>query len=201
MTRRQWLIVGSLSLVTVVLFVAFLYVVLTAPSGASVPAPWLQRTYAPPVAAVSARSAYLLAQEVALNWREDAYLTSVSSSWPSATMGAFAEPVSWVFQFYSPSGGKVNLISVAGGEARALRQSFAPYALSAIVPDAWQVDSPQALAEWLNAGGGRFLRAHTLVDVHASLRYDKQSRRLVWYVMGLDSAGADVFSHAVQAAP
>jgi hypothetical protein len=201
MTRRQWLIVGSLTLVTVVLFVAFLFVVLSAPSGASVPVPWPQRTYAPPVAAVTARSAYLLAQEAALNWREDAYLTSTSASWPSATVDAFGEPVPWVCQFYSPSGGKVNLISVEGGEARPLRQSYAPYALSAIAPDAWQVDSPQALSEWLNAGGGRFLRAYTLVDVHASLRYDKKSRRLVWYVTGLDSAGANVFSHVVQAAP
>ena len=201
MTRRQWLIVGSLTLVTVALFVAFLFVVLTAPSGASVSVPWPQRTYAPPVAAITARSAYLVAQEAALNWQEDAYLTSTSASWPSATVDAFGDPVPWVFQFYSPSGGKVNVISVEGGEARALRQSYAPYTLSAIAPDAWQVDSPQPLAEWLNAGGGRFLRAHTLVDVHASLRYDKKSRQLVWYVTGLDSAGTDVFSHAIQAAP
>ena len=72
---------------------------------------------------------------------------------------------------------------------------------SALVPETWQVDSPQALAEWLNAGGGRFLRAHTLVDVHGALRRDKKSGRLTWYITGLDSNGEDAFSHAVKAGP
>jgi hypothetical protein len=203
MTRRQWLIVGSLALVTITLFVALIYVVLTAPSGTSVPAPVArpQKTYAAPVAALTARSAFALAQEAALNWKGDAYLTSASVSWSNATLDAFGEPVPWVFQFYSPSLGKVNVISVEGQEAKPLRQSYAPYRLSAVALEAWQVDSPQALAEWLNAGGGRFLGAHTLVDVHGALRQNKKSGRLVWYVTGLDSSGEDVFSQAVKAGP
>ena len=201
MTRRQWLVVGSLTLVTVTLFIALAYVLLTAPSGANATVSQPRATYAAPVAAVTAQSAYGLAREAALAWQGNAYLTSASASWPNAAEGAFREPVAWVFQFYSPSAGKVNIISVEGGQARPLRQSYAPYKLSAIVPEAWQVDSPQALAGWLNAGGGRFLRAHTLVDVHASLRYDKSSGGVVWYVTGLDSAGEEAFSHAVNAMP
>lgn len=201
MTRRQWLILGSLTLVTVALFVALIYVLLIAPPGTSVPVSPRQKTYAVPVAAVTARSAFALAQEAALKWREDAYLTSVSASWPRATVEAFRQPVPWTCQFYSPSAGKVNIISVEGEEARPFRQSYAPYRLSAITLEAWPVDSPQALAGWLNAGGGRFLRTHTLVDVHAALRYDKKVDRVVWYVTGLNSAGEDAFSHAVEAGP
>lgn len=201
MTRRQWMIVGSLVVVVVALFIALLYVWLTAPSGTSAPLARPQKTYAVPVAAVTARSAYDLARETAVQWREDAYLTSASAVWPKATESGFREPVPWAFQFYSPSAGQVNIISVQGGQATSLRQSYAPYAPSGLAVEAWSVDSPQALAEWLNAGGGGFLRTHTLVDVHATLRYDKQSDRMMWHVTGLDSGGQDTLSHGAKAGP
>jgi hypothetical protein len=202
MTRRQWMILGSLSLIVVALAIALVYVLLTAPSSASsAPVVRPQKTYAVPVAAVTARSAYAVAQETALKWREDAYLTSASALWPKATTDTFREPAAWNYQFYSPSAGKVNIIAVQGGEATSLRQSYAPYILSAISVETWQVDSPQALVAWLNAGGGYFLRGRTLVDVHATLRYDGQGGQTMWYVTGLDSGGEDSFGHTVKAEP
>ena len=201
MTRRQWLILGSLALVIVTLFGALVYVLLTAPSGTSAPLIPLQKTFAVPVAAVTARSAFGLAQQEALKWREDVCLTSASASWPNATVDMFREPVPWVFQFYSPSAGQVNVVFVEGGAARSLRQSYAPYTLSSIPVETWGEDSPQALADWLNAGGGRFLRSHTLVTVHMALRRDEKSDRAVWFITGLDSNGKDAFSHAVKAGP
>ena len=89
MTRRQWLVVGSLALVTLTLFIALVYVLLTAPSGTSVPVSQPRTTYAAPVAAVTAQSAYGLAREAALAWQGDAYLTSASASWPNAAEGVF----------------------------------------------------------------------------------------------------------------
>ena len=201
MIRGQKLILGSLGLVTIVLFIALLYVLLTRPSGTEVPLPLPQKVYSAPVAAVTARSAYALAQQVALAWREDAFLVGASASWRKATLGTFREPVPWAFQFYSASVGRLYLVSVSGGEARALRESFSPYDLSAITDETWQVDSPQALAEWLNAGGGRFLRSHTLIDVHAALRYDKARGKVMWSVTGLEIGGDNSFPHSVEAGP
>lgn len=201
MTRRQKLILGSLGLVTITLLLAVVYVLLTAPSGSEVTLPLPRKVYKAPVAAVTARSAYALAQELALTWRGDASLVGASASWHNATVDVFREPVPWAFQFYSPSARRLYLISVSGGEARALRESYASYSLSPITGEAWPMDSPQALAEWLNAGGGRFLRTHTLTDVHAALRYDKEKSQVVWHLSGLEREGEDTFSHSAQAGP
>lgn len=203
MTRRQWLILGSLALVVIALLIALMYVLLTAPSGTSelLPSPLPRETFELPVAAVTARSAYGLAQETALKWQGDAYLVSASASWLNTTLDLFREPVPWAFQFYSPSAGQLQVLSISGGEAKVLRESFAAYVLPAVSTEAWPIDSPQALAAWLNAGGGRFLRTHTLVDVHATLRYDKEKAQVMWFVTGLESEGDKFFPHSVEAGP
>ncbi len=200
MTRRQWLILGSLILVMIALLIALAYVLLTAPSGTSVVLP-PQRTFEAPVAAVTAQSACALAREVALKWQEDAYLVSASASWRNATVDLFREPVPWAFQFYSPSARRLKVLSVSSGEAKALRESYAAYVLLPVAAEAWQVDSPQALATWLNADGGRFLRMHTLTDVHATLRYDKEKGQVIWFITGLESGGEGFFSHSIEAGP
>lgn len=199
MGRRQWLILGSLALVLIALIIALVYVLFTAPSGTSVVLPPPQMTFEAPVAAVTAQSAYVLAREAALQWQEDAYLVSASASWRNATVDLFREPVPWAFQFYSPSTRRLNVFSVSGGEAETLRESYVAYVLLPVTVEAWRADSPQALADWLNASGGRFLRAYTLVDVHATLRYDKELGRAMWFITGLESGGKGFFSHSVKA--
>jgi len=201
MTRRQWLILGSLGLVVIVLFIALIYVLLTAPSGTGALLPARQRAYSAPVAAVTAKSAYGLAQETALKWQADAYLVSVSATWRQATLNMFRDPVAWGLQFYSPSTNRLHIYVVSGGEVKSLRESRSSYQLAAVTDETWQVDSPQALAEWLNAGGGRFLQTHTLADVWATLRYDKKQGQVMWNISGLDSAGNDFLSLPVKAGP
>ncbi len=201
MTSWQKMILGSLILVTITLLAALAYVLLTQPSGSQVPLPLPHKVYRAPVAAVTARSAYASARQAALAWRQDASLVGASASWPKATVDAFREPVPWTFQFHSASAGRLYLVSVSGEETRTLRQSHAPYALPPITEEAWHMDSPQALAEWLNAGGGRFLRTHTLTDVHAALRYDKERNQVVWSITGLEVGEEDSFTHLAQAGP
>lgn len=199
MTHRQRLILGSLILVVIALFAALIYVLLTAPIGTSEPLSPPPEIYSAPVAAVTARSAYAVAWEATQKWQKDAYLVSASTSWRNATVDMFREPVSWAFQFYSPSARQVQILSVSGGEAKALRESRTAYDLSPVTAEAWQMDSPQALGAWLNAGGGRFLRSHTLVDVRATLRFDKENGQVVWSIAALESGGEDFFSHLVEA--
>ena len=112
MTHRQRLILGSLILVVMALFAALIYVLLTAPIGTSASLSPPPETYSAPVAAVTARSAYAVAWETTQNWQKDAYLVSASTSWRNATVDMFREPVSWAFQFYSPSARQVQILSV-----------------------------------------------------------------------------------------
>ncbi len=130
----------------------------------------------------TARQVYPPALETARTWQPDAQPAVFSAHWTSHH-SAWPSRVTWVLQFYSPSAHQLATIAVEGERARMLRESPVPYALPAITDGNWQVDSPQALETWWNAGGATFLSSHSEVEVAATLRVEEG--QVVWIITGI----------------
>jgi hypothetical protein len=186
-TKTQVAILWGLSVLVVVVFVLLSQVISRAPSSSQA----VVAATAPPQAAArlpggshTVRSLYPRADQAARTWNGDAVLVSATASWPFARLDDLSQATDWVFQFYSPGTHQIYVVGVGPERITPIVGSHSPYALSAIPPEQWQVDSHVAISTWLDHGGAQFLSGHSVVDVSARLRYGEDGRS-AWTVMGM----------------
>jgi hypothetical protein len=136
----------------------------------------------------SARNQYARAEDAARDWQPDAALVSAATSWSFVSLDDFSRPVDWTFQFFSPATGRVYTVNVDQTSVTPIRDTLSPYELSIIDVEHWQIDSYQAINDWLNQGGGTFLKRHPVVDVSIRLAQPRGGAP-VWTVVGLTDSG------------
>jgi hypothetical protein len=149
---------------------------------------------------VSARQAFERAQAAAHDWQGDAGLTSLSANWSAARRDDLTGgPRSWSVAFYSPSAGQRRNFTLSSGSPRASEPERPPGLPPIIDLSQWQIDSQQALALFLEHGGGEFIDAHQPVSVSLVLA-TSENGRLQWIVVALDPATSEVHGVAIDAA-
>jgi hypothetical protein len=130
-----------------------------------------------------------LAVSEAQNWREDAQLVSATASWANvASEGQLAEDVAWGFTFLSEQSAEMQILSVTRLGAERAREMRSTSTLRVADVASWQVDSPQALALFLEHGGRDFLSQHPGATISLRLGPEEESSRLVWLAIGIHSA-------------
>jgi hypothetical protein len=148
-------------------------------------------TYTVEYVEVTARQLYQLAEADAKGWQPDVEPAGASAVWPQTAVNLVGNPVEWQFRFYSPSRNYLYFVSVTpDGQVRGdphFRSESRPPATFSV--EDWQVDSVQAVAGWLDSGGGGFLGQNPGVQVVAQLGLDPASERLTWSVAGLNDTG------------
>jgi hypothetical protein len=146
----------------------------------------------------SARNRYARAEDAARAWQPDAALASAATSWSFVSLDDFSRPVDWTFQFFSSATGRVYTINVDQTSVTPVRETLSPYELSVIDVEHWQIDSYQAINDWLNQGGGAFLKRHPVVDVSIRLA-QPQGGTPMWTVVGITDSGQTVQTARVDA--
>lgn len=142
-------------------------------------------TASPTPAVPTAEEALRSAKEVALGWRSDARLVSVSATWGWARRESLlAGPTGWSFVFYSPSAGEIQYVGV-GPEGASLDRRFpAPIPPETVEEGDWRFQAADALLLFLVSGGEQYLRDHPAASV--SLRLGVEAGRVVWTILAVE---------------
>jgi hypothetical protein len=157
--------------------------------------PTLVPLYTPPPSEISAKSSYPLALEKAKSWREDAQLVACRGTWEQTAVNLVGQPAQWDYRFYSAQAKTLFFVTVTPDGQVAGTQHMRSLARppSPIVVESWQVDSPAALTNWLNAGGGAFLGSRPGIEVAAQLSVRQAGDDPQWTVVGYDPAKEDEY--------
>ena len=161
----------------------------------------LMPAYTPAPSQVTVMTQYPLAQEKASGWRADAQLVSCRGTWEQTAINLVGKPIEWDYRFYSAQANLLYFVTVTpDGHVNGTQHLGSVNRPPPSLPvDDWQVDSPAALANWLNAGGGPFLGGRPGIEVVAQLSLRSADADPQWTVVGYDRSTEDYFSVAVQA--
>ncbi len=165
-----------------------------APGPTSTPGP--QPTHTVSHIQVTGLSQHALARPKAQAWAADAQLVAANANWPKVmAIGQIGEAGQWNYNFYSPDKERLFLVSVEAsgqvwGVEHDVRITLPPPSLDA---DTWAIDSPAALAIWLDYGGADMLQRNPGLEVLIQLRHLKNHTGPVWMVMGLDTRTQDIY--------
>ncbi|GEM_PF-1985227 len=194
---------GAAGLLLVVAFITLRASSRLAPPAAAVgvAAPTPLPTYTPVAAEQTARRMYAIAEAAARGWRIDAQLVSCRGSWEQTALNLIGRPINWIYRFYSPQSRRLYFVTVEpGGEVHTIQHippvAQPPLPLSS---EDWRVDSTTALANWLNAGGGRFLGAHPGSTVTAQLSMRTHDAQPLWTIASYEENGEALFAAVVDA--
>ena len=208
--RRQHLILisGLLSLACVSVITIVMLILRTQPPAiASTPqepvgTPGPQPTHTVTFVEVTGLSQYRLAEAAAMAWAEDAQLVGANADWPQILdAGQVGEPTKWAFRFYSPSKQRL-FFAVASPDKKLqtvehiVRVTLPP---RPIEMEAWLIDSPTALATWLDYGGSEILRTNPGLEVVIQLRTLSNQPNPVWMVIGFDKRTEETHITAIDA--
>lgn len=139
---------------------------------------------------ITALSQYRLAEVEAQNWSTDAQLVSASANWPRVLdTEQIGVPSEWTYNFFSPGKERLFIVKVEpDGQVESIehiaRITLPPPVLS--LGD-WVVDSPAALALWLDYGGADLIQTNPGLEVLIQLRYLNDQPNPVWVVIGTDT--------------
>ena len=192
------LVVGwvFVAVVLVALVVAFRSRI-SGPAGASRPVP----TYTVTFTQATARSLYPATENLALAWQPDAQLVSLTANWRNTAINLVGQPTDWVFRFYSPSWRHYYFVTVGpDGQSQGIEHARKVDLPPPVVPlDAWRVDSAEALATWLDYGGGAMLSARPGIEVSAQLNVPTEGGDLTWAVVGYEPQSGDYLTVMIRA--
>jgi hypothetical protein len=150
---------------------------------------------------VTALSLYPLAQEAALAWESDVQFVSASTTWNHASIAELEQPVEWIYRFYSPGLKRILFVIVTPEQVVIVRPHLAKVRreLRIVEPDRWQMDSPEAITNWLNNGGGEWLQQATDRIVSAQLTQDLKTNSPAWTISGLNPETGQSVVYTVKA--
>jgi hypothetical protein len=165
------------------------------------PTPTLAARYAPAASEVTARTLYPLALERASAWRVDAQLVSARGVWDKTAINLVGRPVEWAYRFYSAQARLLYFVTVKPDGRVAGTQHLRTVNQPPGLPVAdWYIDSPAALSNWLNNGGGPFLGSRPGSQVVAQLSVRSAGAAPAWTVVGYDRLKEEYLATTVQAA-
>lgn len=170
------------------------------PETAAVPGP--QPTHTVTFAQITGLTQFALAQSAAQNWAADAGLVSANASWPKViSKDQVGEPTLWTYRFYSPAKARFFFVTVEPeGQVSTIEHvgqvSLPPQPLST---DSWLIDSPAALAIWLDNGGAKMLGSNPGMEILIQLRSMVNQPHPVWLVAGLNNQTEEVHTVVIDA--
>ena len=171
------------------------------PSQGSGPVP--QATHTVAFTEITGLSQYHLAEAQARDWAADAQLTTATAAWPAVvSIDQVGRPGQWTYHFYSPGKERLYIVKVEpdgqlNGIEHVVRVTLPPPLLST---GNWVIDSPIALAAWLDYGGARFISQNPGLEVLMQLRYLTGFPEPVWMVIGTDQRTQDIHIAVVDTA-
>lgn len=199
--RRRDFLLLFVAWVFVAVAVAAVFVALRSRGSEAASAPRPAPTYTVTFTQATARSLYPAAEALALAWQADAQLVSLTATWRGTAVNLVGQPTEWSFRFYSSSWRHYYFVTVkpdgqAWGVEHARKVDLPP----PLIPlEAWQVDSVEALASWLDYGGGAMLGAKPGIEVSAQLNVPSQGADPTWAVVGYDTLYNDYLTVVVHA--
>ncbi len=171
-------------------------------SSSATPTPGPKPTHTVTYVQITGLTQYPLAEAAAQAWSDDAKLVSANADWPQIiNMDQIGSPTAWTYRFYSTEKERLFFAVVEpGGAVRTIehgvRVTLPPRTIDLA---AWSIDSPSALAIWLDYGGSRLLRTNPGLELVVQLRTLSSSPDPVWMVVGLDNRTEDIHIIAVDA--
>jgi hypothetical protein len=167
------------------------------PTGGPKPAP----TYTVVYTQVTARSLHPTAEGLARAWQPDAQLVSLTATWRGTAVNLVGQPTEWVYRFYSPSQRHYYFVTVTpDGQVQGIEHARKVDLTPPVVPvEAWSVDSVEALATWLDYGGGAMLGARPGIEVSAQLNVPTEGGEPTWAVVGFDTVSNDYLTVMIHA--
>lgn len=193
--RRRELIVlaGLLFFASVVVAVVVLLILSYQPAGLEVPgqahAPRVEPVHTVTFTQVTGLTQFNQAQPAGLAWAADAQLVGVSAVWSNVfSIGQVGEPTEWSYRFFSPSRSRLFVVKIGPDNQLLTFEHVARISPTppSLATDGWLIDSPAALAMWLDYGGAELLRRNPGSEVLAQLRTINNHSGPVWLVVGLD---------------
>ncbi|RME69481.1 MAG: hypothetical protein D6784_18395 [Chloroflexi bacterium] len=162
---------------------------------------WSRPVYRLNAGEITARSLFPAAQEAAAAWEADVRFVSASATWNHASLETLEQPVEWIFRFYSPGLQRILFVIVTPDRQVVVRPHLEKTRreFRIVNPDRWQMDSPEALSNWLNNGGAEWLRYSTERIVSAQLTQDLNINAPVWTISGLNPETGDSIVYTVPA--
>ena len=157
--------------------------------------PGPQPTHTVTYTQVTGLSQYRLAEAEARAWAGDAQLVSANANWPRVlNQDQVGEPETWTYHFYSPSKEHLFIVNVQPdnrtlGFEHVVRITLPPPLLGT---ESWVVDSPAALAIWLDNGGADMVRTNPGLEMIVQLRHLRDYPNPVWMVIGSDQRTEDI---------
>jgi hypothetical protein len=158
-------------------------------------------TYTVVYTQVTARGLFPSAEATALAWRPDAQPVSLTATWRGTAVNIVGAPVDWTFRFYSPSRQHYYFVTIAPeGQIQGIEHARQVDLPPPLIPnDAWRVDSVEALATWLDYGGGAMLGAKPGIEVSAQLNVPTPGGDPAWAVVGFDPGSNDYLTVMIDA--
>jgi len=154
-------------------------------NGRPVPAP----THTVTFVEVSGLNQFGLAQAAAKAWAADAELVTASATWPQVfRMDQIGAPAQWTYRFYSPARARLYFVQVTpeGGVESFEHPVKVTLPPKTIPTGAWLIDSPAALATWLDWDGAKLVQTNPGFELVIQLRMTNDSPHPVWVVVGAD---------------
>lgn len=157
--------------------------------------PGPQPTHTVAFTQITGLNQYPLAEAEAKAWASDAQLASASANWPVVlSKEQLGEPGEWTYRFYSPGKERLLIVRVKpDGQVRAIEHiikiTLPPPALGT---GNWIIDSPAALATWLDYGGGDLIVRNPGLEALIQLRHLNNYPNPVWVVIGTDERTQDL---------
>jgi hypothetical protein len=149
---------------------------------------------------VTSLKQYPLAEAAAQKWAADAQLISANTSWPEIlSLAQVGEPTPWSYHFYSPAQKNLLLVIVdpGGGVTTIEHRVNMSLPRPPIQADTWLVDSPTALAIWLDYAGDSMLQTSPGFELMIQLR--QEATGPVWAVVGLDKRTGNIHGVRIDA--
>lgn len=190
------------SLITVGLLIVRFQTARTAPAAVSQDVPKPVPVHTVPYVEITGLSQYPPAEQQARQWAEDAQLTAAFASWPQVTaVDQIGAPGRWTYRFYSPAKERLLIVRVDPDDQLQVIEHVVQITLPPplLGTNNWLIDSPTALATWLDYGGADLVRRNPGLEVLIQLRSLNNYPGPVWMVVGNDQRTRDILVVLVDA--
>ncbi len=135
-------------------------------------------------------------------WAADAQLVSANADWPKVLDRTHVgEPTLWTYRFYSQAKARLFFATITPEGELETFEHVAPVTLPprTIAVESWLIDSPAALAMWLDSGGAKVLGNNPGMEMMIQLRGVNNNPNPIWMVIGLNNQTQEVYKVIIDA--